>query len=204
MASGATRGEPYINLTRRTSAPLDASNAPRCCHCSCAPSRATGSPRGASPRLAFFHGEPPRAWTLFPGPAPASGLRRDTSPKCACFPVAFSVRGPLPRPFPRLGGRVESHGLRNGPVVSQRWGATHFASHCPSFIRMDHLSARGFPPFPRGGARAGEGGRAPRIRTENKRISEKCPEASPLPEGTHGRRGTAANAPVDAAPGRAV
>ncbi len=60
------------------------------------------------------------------------------------------VVAPIPVPSPASGEGWKAAAL--GVVQSTRnaCGATHFGSHRPSSLRVDHLPASGSPPFPRG------------------------------------------------------
>jgi hypothetical protein len=69
-------------------------------------------------------------------------------------------------------GKASGEGWRTagGEMVQaspNAWGATGYASHHLSSNRVDHSSASGSPPFPRGGGRDGDGGHATRALLAN-------------------------------------
>jgi hypothetical protein len=108
-------------------------------------------------------------------PPRAFGSPRDTSPNYACSQGALAVRGPHPRPFPRLGGRVENPWRRDGPREWKTGDVRQDALH------PRHLETIG--PFLR--ARLST---LPPRRGKGRGRGEMFPEVSP-PRGASRRRG---------------
>jgi hypothetical protein len=63
------------------------------------------------------------------GTARSSPMSRLNSDAARAGPVPRTVRCPHPRPFPRLGGRVEKRCLRNGPIASKCLGCKAISRH---------------------------------------------------------------------------
>ncbi len=122
-------------------------------------------------------------------PFPRRGSPRDTGLKYARSHGEIATRGPLPQPFPRLGGRVASRCLRNGPSVSKRLRVQRILPHTvrPPFAWT--IAPPGvLHPSPEAEEGRGEGGHVSRIRLVFEPLSEMCPDVSPT-RGTGWERG---------------
>ncbi len=78
---------------------------------------------------------------------------------------------------------------KGGEPLHQEWSSCRgarwtirFALHRSFFMHVDHFSARGSPPFPRSGGRAGDGGHGSRLHLKDDHTSKTRPRLNPSKE----------------------